>query len=214
MRSRLVQALLAGGAVVACSQVYADPVTSTVVIGLDAGTFTTPRTPPVPCPRLPSENSPCARVGTVCEYGSSPDPRCNANVVCAASSLGQSWTERSEGACAARCPADPATIVDGAPCDLAALAGPDAGPISSDDELACATPVGVCACTTGRDGANEHPRRWACARVPPGCPIARPLLGQPCLGSRACDYGACSWKRGMRMICEDDVWQVESASCP
>src|SRR5262249_20927759 len=98
-------------------------------------------------------------------------------------------------------------IIDGASCDLG-----DAG-TGDEAEIQCVTPRGVCACTTGVDGAHAHPRRWVCVPVGSNCPTSRPLLGAPCIGTRSCDYGACDFKRGARMICEDDVWQLEVLPC-
>jgi hypothetical protein len=193
---------------VACDEVYADPITTPFgAVTVDAGIFSTPRTPPLPCPRTPRENGPCARTGTVCEYGESPDPVCNLHLVCAADSFGRAWVEQSPGACPARCP-DAASIVEGAPCDLG-----DAGTGDDAEELQCATPLGTCACTTGPGGGRVHPRRWVCVPPSPDCPLRRPTLGQTCIGDRSCDYGACAFKRGVRMVCEDEVWQVEAARC-
>lgn len=217
MSSRAAAALLstasilaAGGLLFACDEVYADPVTippgpTTFDAG---GGATAPRAPPIACNSAPRENGPCPRTGAVCEVGESADPTCNGLFVCVGDSVGRglSWTEQSRGVCPT-CPADPATIVDGAPCDLG-----DAG-AGDEAELQCNTATGVCACTTGPDGAHAHPRRWVCVTAAEDCPKSRPLLGQPCVGDRSCDYGACAFKRGTRMICESEVWQVEGASC-
>jgi hypothetical protein len=88
----------------------------------------------------------------------------------------------------------------------------DAG-AGDEAELICSTPQGTCACTTGPDGAHAHPRRWVCRAPGEGCPMQRPKLGQVCVGERACDYGACDFKRGSRMICQDETWQIEAAPC-
>lgn len=197
-------------ALAACDQVYADPVTapyssSGFAPGVDAGGLTTTRTPPVQCPATLDENGPCPQVGAKCEIGTSPDPRCNTEFACANDErYGSYWTERTRGTCTDVCP-DPSLIVDGAPCELTDTA-PEA-------ELHCTTPQGPCICTTGRDGAHQHARKWVCTKPETGCPLKRPLYGQPCFGERSCDYGACISKRGTRMFCEDDVWQTELATC-
>ncbi|MBX3207477.1 MAG: hypothetical protein KF764_20685 [Labilithrix sp.] len=199
-----------GGLLFACDEVYADPVTAPFTSpfgGAPDSGLTTTRTPPVACSYAPQENSPCYQRNSVCEYGSSPDSRCNTLFVCANDSqYGTYWTEQAPPSCVAECPAA-SDIVDGAPCDLGdAGTGPEA-------ELHCSTSVGTCVCTTGRDGANAHARKWVCTVPADGCPANRPLLGQPCSGTRSCDYGSCTSKRGMRMLCEDDVWQTEIAEC-
>ena len=40
-----------------------------------------------------------------------------------------------------------------------------------------------------------------------------PLAGQPCLGTAWCDYGSCSFKRGVLMECRGDVWISGGAPC-
>jgi hypothetical protein len=193
----------------ACDEVYANPVTdpgtSSFSGAPDAGGLTSPRTPPASCTRSPAENAPCNAVGAICEVGTSPDKECNAIYVCANDlTYGSHWTEESFGSCAQTCPPS-SEIVDGAPCEL------DGG---AEAELHCTTPLGTCACTTGPDGAHAHARMWVCVKpADVTCPESRPLLGQPCFGERTCDYGSCAFKRGFRMICEDDVWQTEGAPC-
>lgn len=218
MRTRLSFALagvafvLAAAALFACDEVYADPVTipfSSSFGSVDSGVSTSPRIPPIPCNTRPNENGPCARAGAVCEYGKSSDPTCNTLYQCVNNTqFGAYWTEQTRGTCTSKCPDDLTTIVDGAPCDL----GPDAG--GDEAELQCIVPgLGNCGCTTGPDGAHAHPRRWVCVKPKSDCPPERPLLGQPCFGDHSCDYGACEFKRGAQMICQDEVWQVEVAAC-
>ena len=204
----LLTASVLGGLLFACDEVYADPVTTAPFVNPfpDAG-LTTTRNPPAPCPQAAQENSPCSQIGAVCEYGTSPDQKCNTLFVCASDArYGSYWTEQTPPKCTGVCP-DTSQIVEGAPCDLGdAGSGPEA-------ELHCTTPAGSCACTTGRAGAHAHPRMWVCKRVEGDCPPKRPLLGSACSGARVCDYGACEFKRGSRMLCEDDVWQTEIAQC-
>ncbi len=200
-----------GGLLFACGEVYADPVTAPLFSpfsGIPDSGLTSRRNPPVACSTSPrGENSPCSQPGSICEYGASPDQKCNTLYVCAADTYyGSYWTEQAPPSCVLSCPDDPSQIVDGAPCDVADAGGDEA-------ELHCTTPVGTCICTTGRDGAHAHARQWVCTKPAEDCPAKRPLLGQPCVGAHSCDYGACESKRGMRMICEDDVWQTEIAQC-
>jgi hypothetical protein len=196
-------------ALVACDQVYADPVTRAAgVVRTDAG-LTTPKSPTFACVQRPAENSPCTRLGAICELGSSPDPECNRRYVCEGDpTYGSYWTEQRPPRCIAACP-ESAAIVDGAPCALD-VDGGDA----AEAELQCTIPLGTCACTTGPDGQHAHPRRWVCRQAGPDCPDKRPNLGQPCLGAHSCDYGACDFKRGARMVCAGDVWQIDAVVCP
>lgn len=200
---------------IACGEIYADPVETSfgipTAISRDAG-LTVARNPPVVCPPSPAENGPCAQEGAICEYGQSLDIQCNTHFVCEAdSTYGNYWSEQSRDTCDTTCP-DPSTIVPGAPCTIAT----EAGTAESGDEaeLHCPTETATCACTTGPDGAHAHARIWVCKAPAEDCPTKRPLLGQPCVGEHDCDYGACEFKRGVRMICEQDVWQMEAApSC-
>jgi hypothetical protein len=193
----------------ACGNVYSDPVTIPFGATFDAGAAaTSPRLPPMACNARPRENAPCPMLGTTCEFGTSPDPDCNAYFVCTSSNYGNYWSEQQRRrSCVAECPSDVTTIIEGAPCDLG-----DAG-AGDELELQCNTPNGICACTTGRDGAHAHSRMWVCAKPTDDCPRARPVLGAVCVGEHSCDYGACAFKRGTRMICEDEVWQLEVLPC-
>jgi hypothetical protein len=158
----------------------------------------------------------------VCEFarksGASPDPNCNRMFLCAFDpDNGSYWTERPGERCFSPCP-DAAAIVEGAACDVGdAGAAPDGGSPPKDEdeaELMCNTPLGTCACTTGPDGAHSHPRTWVCRKPDDGCPATRPLLGAPCVGLHSCDYGGCDFKRGQRMICDNNFWQVDTSTCP
>lgn len=208
--------LLTAVVVVACGNVYADPVEAPYSFGsgfgVDAAPITLPKDPPVPCPNVVRENAPCSVVGLACEFGTSSDPACNSLFTCARDpSAGAYWTETRPAHCDGTCPA-PEQIVDGAPCTLASR--PDSG-ISDDAlELQCSTATRLCACTTGPDGAHAHERRWVCIDTGDGCPTSRPNIGHACLGDRSCNYGGCDFKRGQAMKCEEDVWQVETKSCP
>lgn len=190
----------------ACDTVYADPIGAPPYTPpVPDASLTSSRNPPVECPRTLEENAPCPLVGGVCETGTSSNPTCNTTFVCASDPVyGPYWTEQKRGHCAATCP-DPATIVEGAACDLG-----DAG---ADGELLCNAPLGTCGCTIGRDGAHQHARVWVCTKPAEGCPDKRPMLGQPCFGDLTCDYGSCVFANGWRMICADDVWQTEAGQC-
>lgn len=223
IRARRPSLLLLALAGVACDKLYADPIAPpppTTTSRADAG-FVTPRAPAIPCPaQAAEENAPCTRSGAICEYGDSPDPGCNGTWICATDTSSTStsrplyWTEQTAADRCATCP-PAAQIVDGAPCDVPSAGGVDAGDAGAADdaELHCTTPAGTCACTTGRDGAHAHARMWVCTKPAEGCPGARPMLGQVCLGERDCDYGQCTSKRGTRMVCRDEVWQIEAKPC-
>jgi hypothetical protein len=108
------------------------------------------------------------------------------------------------------CPdnADIASL-DGKPCMLET----DAGVVTDADEAVCTMTDGICACTTGRDLASAHPRRWVCIRPNSACPASRPSAGAPCEGLFWCDYGSCAFKRGLAMECKDGIWLTGGASC-
>jgi len=201
------------GALFACDRVYADPVQpGSATSGRTDSGLTSPRLPAVPCPDKETfENSPCVGPGNVCEYGPSPDPSCNPTYVCTSDdTYGLYFREQSRKTCVFTCPKDLKEIVDGAPCDISKYGD---GGTGDEAEVQCSTPQGTCACTTGPDGAHAHPRRWVCRAAGEGCPIDRPKLGQICVGEHACDYGACAFKRGARMTCQDETWQIEAAPC-
>ena len=194
----------------ACDEVDADPIvlsSSSRGSGIPDSGLTSSRLIPLQCSSSPVRvNSPCSQEQARCEYGVSPDPKCNTLYVCATdNTYGAFWDVETPASCGAECPA-PSQIVDGAPCAI-----DDAGP---EDELHCTTPQGACICTTGHDGAHAHARTWVCMKLDDGCPNQRPLFGQPCVGHAECDYGSCVSKRGERMICADDVWQTELGQCP
>lgn len=209
MRPRLVLVLLG---LAACGRVYADPIqintssTSTI----DGGVLTAPSTPPFECDAEPDDNSPCLDPGAICEIGSSSDLACNSVYKCIVDqTYGPYWSETKPPTCSdSQCPA---AITDGAPCTISE---PDGGATPDEAEQVCPANDGICACTTGSDGAHAHPRKWVCVKPVDGCPATRPLQGEPCLGDRTCDYGSCAFKRGTSMICDQGVWQVQDSTCP
>lgn len=207
-------AILGAIAIVACGNVYADPIEVPYTFGSSSsssGTIPVTKNVPVACPVAITENGPCDVVGTACEFGESSDPDCNTTFTCTRDpKYGLYWTETRSPHCAGKCP-DPAQIVDGAPCTIPDR--PDGGLAEESRELQCEGPTSLCACTTGPDGAHVHERRWVCVPTADGCPIGRPNLGRACLGEHVCDYGSCEFKRGTGMICDQGVWQVEAQSC-
>lgn len=203
----------------ACGDVYAEPGGGPLPetpFQSDAAAAVFPRDTPPSCPRQrPSVNSPCAAVGSTCEYGPSPDMQCNRTFACVADQTGNLWVERPTDRClASACPAAADILaLDGQPCELPA-AGADAGPTSDADEIVCPMTNGICACTTGPDAARAHPRHWVCVRpTTSDCSVRRPRAGEGCSGSLWCDYGSCKFKRGLLMQCKDDVWLTGGAPC-
>jgi hypothetical protein len=215
MKSLLAAVALSSGAVAifACGDVYIDP-DGTVLpqpqIVFD-GSAVFPAEIPTRCPTTrPRENTTCDASGSACEYGTSPDRQCNDILTCRGSDADSHWEARLPETCnRSFCPRGiDIDSLDGQPCAL------DAGASSSDEAL-CNTTGGVCACTTGRDGANAHPRKWVCVRPTVSlCPATRPLAGQPCQGSLYCDYGSCAFKRGSLMECKGGIWVSGGAPCP
>lgn len=204
----------------ACGDVYADvsdgTTTTTGASTADASAVI-PHDPITPCPgQRPDENTPCSARGTTCEYGTSPDLACNARLECEfVPQTGElAWGRRATQTCSVReCPKDKTiAALAGQPCDVPTV---DGGPPSDADELLCPVIDGICACTTGPDGAHAHPRSWSCVKPVSPCPSARPLAGSQCFGRMACDYGSCAFKHGLKMECtEDGVWLTGgSASC-
>jgi hypothetical protein len=202
----------------ACGDVYADPDSPEPT--LDAGVVVDASRPgvfpddtPPQCPPVrPRENSACSRTGSTCEYGKSADRECNSVLACSGMAPGGAWSARPVDPCfsISICPelADVASL-DGKPCALEA----DGGRITDNDEAVCNMTDGVCACTTGRDDATKHERKWVCVRPISICPPNRPLLGGSCSGGLWCDYGSCSFKRGLLMECIEGVWLSGGARC-
>jgi hypothetical protein len=203
---------------VACGDVYADVEDndsegSIGGISVDAGfpSMAPPETP-LSCPGArPRENGPCSNFGSSCEYGKSADPECNSTLACRGAPSGGAWEPRTADPCWQNaCPKDAdVAALDGKPCSLPS----DGGVVSDVDEAVCNVPDGVCACTTGRDGKTAHARMWVCVRPISVCPANRPLAGQPCSGGLWCDYGSCSFKRGLLMECKDGLWLPGGAPC-
>lgn len=164
-------------------------------------------------PRVEGTDCVGTQPGTVCEYGASPDMRCNTTLACTSNqpSFAPSWVARPSILCPTyACPQGDAATIDGTPC---ALPSNDGGAPADADELVCPMDDAVCACTTGPDAAHAHERRWVCAKPANGCPTTRPLAGQRCSSPRACDYGSCSFKRGLRMECTSGVWLTGGGTC-
>jgi hypothetical protein len=202
---------------VACGDIYVDPdgvpVASSTKIATDSGSFEDEAITICP-PNRPRENSACQAVGSACEYGGSADRECNGVLVCRGAESQSYWDRQGNGRCSLNtCPKGIDMIaLNGQPC---ALDEADGGPTTDIDEAVCNVGDGICACTTGRDGAHAHPRRWVCVRpIFSSCPAARPLAGQPCAGGLWCDYGSCQFKRGVVMECKNDVWVISGGGTP
>jgi hypothetical protein len=236
---RIVGAALASGGtlaaltlVAACGDIYADPSGDPVEPPRPDfdGSAVFPQDTPSHCPaRRPIENAPCSAPGSTCEYGRSPDMQCNSTLACiggvttgAPGSLPPPptsggptdrsyWYPRPSIVCRLdECPDGDIAAVDGQPCAFPTV---DGGPPADADELVCPRTDGICACTTGRDAAHAHERRWVCHKPIAQCPTQRPLAGQTCEGNLWCDYGSCDFKRGLLMQCRDGVWITGGASC-
>ncbi len=208
----------------ACGDLYSDPATGPTDLApsiegspsgpsfrLDASPVT-PRETASSCSTIRGvEGDFCNSVGSTCEYGSSPDQRCNTTLTCAPDSSGNTWIARPSLLCPSyECPRGASAPVDGAPCSVPAE---DGGTPSDADELVCPMNDGVCACTTGIDPAHAHARTWVCVKPSGTCPVTRPLVGEVCDQPRTCDYGSCAFKQGMRMECTGLAWASASASC-
>jgi len=201
----------------ACGDVYADP--DPAAVSVDAGVVIDAAISPVipedtvpQCPTSrPRENTSCSQVGSACEYGQSADRECNTVLACDGASFDGAWSPRLTDTCFDSVCPELASVaeLDGTPCALET----DGGAITDADEAVCNMTDGVCACTTGRDGTTKHERRWVCVRPLSVCPPSRPLLGAPCSGSKWCDYGSCSFKRGVAMECKDGSWLTGGATC-
>lgn len=164
--------------------------------------------------KAPVASSSCGPIGSVCEYGNSPDMQCNVTFACVDDLVtGAAWVSRPSVLCPSyECPkSSTVASLEGTPCGLPTSEG---GAPADVDELICPMTDGVCACTTGPDAAHAHARRWACTRPSSGCPTARPLVGSSCTTPRTCDYGGCAFKRGLTMVCSSSlVWTGGSATC-
>jgi hypothetical protein len=212
----LLSPFAALAAATGCGDVYADPQPETTTIPAEDEDAATPmaEAPPMACPpSRPRENSTCAVPGSVCEYGTSADQECNTILVCRGVLPESYWEALPSSSCRKHvCPTDAnVASLDGKPCALEQ--GADAEPITDADEAVCNMSDGVCACTTGRDGATAHERKWICVKPVTSCPPNRPLAGQACRGNSWCDYGSCSSKRGLLMECIGSIWRMGGATC-
>lgn len=206
-------------AAAACGDLYTDPIVTTPGPQVTApsrpdGSAIVSQDRVQACPQnVLVEGASCGAVGLACEFGSSPDMHCNTTLACVPdTTLGSTWSARPSVLCPSyECPTGQSDAIDGTPCAVPAV---DGGTTSDADELVCPLTDAVCACTTGTDAAHAHERRWVCVKPSSAtCPTTRPLAGQSCTGDRVCDYGACAFKRGMRMECHFGVWQSGSSTC-
>jgi hypothetical protein len=155
---------------------------------------------PVACPAIePNAGQGCSKTGLQCEYGVSPDIRCNQVAVCEAAG----WTYAAASKCpAAMCPATYEEIVAGDHCLVA-------------DET-CAYPKGTCICSEDTGGPVRLidaaiMTSWVCFDSTLACRSPRPNLGDPCDDEgRKCDYGACNG--GVALLCTDGLWQEDTSA--
>lgn len=199
----------------ACGDAVAEPGGDPVPVPRSDALAPLPQDLPTFCPDdRPRANTACQIEGSTCEYGTSGDMQCNDTFACVPDSSGNLWVERATDRChKSACPTEPADIesLDNQPCSIPA---PDGGATTDADEAVCTMTNGICACTTGVDGAHAHERRWVCIRPGVGgCPLERPHAGQRCTGNFWCDYGSCKWKRGLLMQCVDQRWITGGAPC-
>jgi hypothetical protein len=212
----LVLAVVGGLLGAACGNIYLDAPSSGADAGISepepvaaSGSATIPVDTTFSCPDArPDEDSPCDVVGAACEYGSSADSFCNATLRCEGDPEGlRAWTSSPVPLCPTNeCPADTTRMADlsGKPCSVPSV---DGGPPGVDDELLCNVADALCACTTGPTAANGHARVWVCLEAVGECAGRRPLAGRPCSpAGQECDYGACTFKHGVRMKCLGAVW--------
>ncbi|MDF2691963.1 MAG: hypothetical protein K0S65_346 [Labilithrix sp.] len=217
-------AVVIGGAV-ACGDVYADP--GGRIDSIDniedadvapiADASAGPNFLQAQCSTSrPRENTGCLELGATCEYGKSADRECNTLLACTSTATRNAWVPRPTDPCfESACPVDAdVASLDGKPCTLGeesdAAVG---GTVTDNDEAVCNMTDGICACTTGRDGATKHERMWICVHPISVCPPNRPPLGSSCSGSLWCNYGSCEFKRGMVMECINGSWLNGGATC-
>ncbi len=157
--------------------------------------------PAIACPVIaPNAGSICPKVGLECEYGSSPDIRCNQVAVCQA----PGWVYDAASKCpAALCPVGYDDIVAGDHC-----------PISGET---CAYTKGTCICAADTGGPVRLvdagvATNWACFEATLQCRSPRPNIGDACTDdARVCDYGVCSG--GVEIDCTGGLWQDDPMVC-
>jgi hypothetical protein len=152
---------------------------------------------PIACQLIePNAGQPCSKPGLQCEYGISPDIRCNQVAVCEAAG----WTYLAAPKCpAAMCPLTYEEIVAGNHCQV--------------PEETCAYPKGTCICSEDTGGPVRLVdaavvTSWVCFDSTLACRSPRPNLGDSCADEgRKCDYGACNG--GVALLCTDGLWQED-----
>jgi hypothetical protein len=164
------------------------------------------------CPSAePSAGGTCQTPGIECEYGTNPNPSCNALFRCMAPdqpdcAAGQCiWgTASAGGSCTApdagaACAATYATVPVNQQC--------------TPQGLACAYAQGSCYCSLGAGPVSMGPPKWLCVATPAGCPGPRPNIGEACSEpGLSCDYGACLG--GVELACQNGQWQEQAVPCP
>lgn len=148
--------------------------------------------------RCPLPGTPCSVPNEFCEDGDSPNPLCNATVICGSDSR---WTMLPRDKCrpvvstTSDCPAT-VPAVD-SPCDVEKRC------LFSSSKSGGAA---FCQCQSGR---------WECERAT--CPLPRPLIGSACSteGDR-CDFGRCDslWGFWLIEVCRAGRWiALERVAC-
>jgi hypothetical protein len=154
-----------------------------------------------PCPTAePHTNQACTDASLYCEYGTDPNPYCNALWEC----VGSTWENKaSTEVCpppSTTCP-DYSEIQGGSPCDV--------------ELQVCQYSEATCVCTDAPQGvAVDAGSVWSCTPIGAGCPAPRPDIGTACdpSGPKDCDYGACNGN--VALECSGGYWAIETVTCP
>jgi hypothetical protein len=146
--------------------------------------------PPGCPPTAPTPGTPCGTPSAgACEYGDDPNIACNTVFECTSGGwvLEQgAFGENQQASCPTICPPSFPGAVDGG------VACP-----STELDLACVYPEGVCACLGD----------WQCGSLSSDCPATRPRAGTPCDVDGGCQtWGFDCGSDTMRCTC--GVWSL------
>lgn len=157
-------------------------------------------TPGGPCPdTAPAAGSACSRENLLCEYGTDPNPSCNAVFQCQSGTwqsqtgpgtVCQTWPESPS------CPGSLGDIQQGASCS---------------PQMNCYYPAGLCTCSPplGGPAQIDAGSSWNCLPET-GCPYPRPRQGSACnTPNETCTYYACDYAQQ----CQGGVWQGLFEGC-
>ena len=132
--------------------------------------------------------------GTLCEYGTSPNPQCDVSVYCHNGTWSVDHTYCPPGTC------------------LTTYADVPQGQACMPNGLDCAYAQGQCNCSASSPAGPGPNPTWQCFQ-PQGCPEPRPRIGSPCTQpGQSCDYGACAG--GVSESCTGGYWQQQAVACP